>query len=318
MDEDVYSIFAEYPNDDVPVNTNTIRRVQSASASSGNNRMLLRRRGRTRPLGLVLLDSRLETQVEKAVFQTNLRLLTQMVGSQKNQVFARPNTPVHEHESPSLQSKEYQIINNATTSCYHNKIRDRVVSAGGERRAGSGSRFGSVPLCSRQSNTGDDLHKCQHKSHCDVLGSYFCTDCTQIRKRSKSAQQQTKNFPNIEVHPRSLVAPEKLDKLLIKIPQMHEVKVSDKKRPSVGNGNRFVFTGNDIYSRLRETHKLYGRRVFGQKVNPVPKTAGLLPNNLFDNHRSRRRSSTLAPQKTLLAVPKANTHMIRFDIPSSR
>ncbi|XP_069103349.1 uncharacterized protein [Argopecten irradians] len=304
---DIYSILAECSNDDVLGTSGSIRRrAQSASATSG--RMLHRRRGRTRPLGLVMLDSRLETQVEKAAFQTNLRILTQMIGQQKSQVFARPNTPVHDEATQhAIQSKAYQIINNATTSCYHNKIRDRVVSARGERRYGQ--------VCARQSYTGD---KCQQMSHCEVLGSYYCKDCTQIRKRSKSAHQQSKNFPNIDVHPRSLVAPEKLEKLLIKIPQMDTVNIPTKTRPSEENGGNVIYTGNDIYSRLRETHKQHGGRVFGQKIKSVPKSAGLLPPNLFEEERKRRRSLNLSQQKTLLAVPKANTHMIRFEIPSSR
>ena len=172
-----------------------------------------------RPLGYVNANSRLEIQVEKSMFRSNLKLLSDMIMMQRTAKQTASLYPVTSYGVPqvrqvmSFRDKD-RFVNNAEHVKYYNFVSHRV---GGEDtpRKGSG-RFGgkSVSMCSRRYDMSENRGRMK-SAHCDVLGPDFCTDCTQLNKRVKSAKHNKRHFPGIDVHSNSLVAPRRLESLLL-------------------------------------------------------------------------------------------------------
>lgn len=226
---------------------------------------MMSKRFRTRPLGHIIPESRIELQVEKALFKTNMKLLSEMMTTGKRpQSLQNPVWPAD--ETSNLQgrlfltrSERLRKVNDAEyQSKFTTTIQDRVVSADQTRLDVTRLFQYQTPLCDRHFRK--DSVKIRH-AHCDVLGPYYCSDCIQLRKRKHSAKTHQTNFPDIEVHPRSLVAPEKVDRVLMsreKIALNGNLSPFAKTDPlSEYNDNVYlpVYTENEVHARLRNSYR---------------------------------------------------------------
>jgi len=289
--------------------------------------MLSSRRRKVRPLGLVVPESRLEIQVEKAMFKTNIQILNQIVSKQRRPPrYVHPNSPEpmsHAQNRYLLTTdSEFQKMNNATSSVFHKKIIDRVMSAQAERRESASNFRRPSSVCPRH-EANDDKYARIRNSHCDVLGPYFCTDCIQLRKRSKSAHQQRQNFPRIEVHTRSLIAPERLEKLLINHnpttlePFSYNNSFGGEDLWDI-NGHA-IYSVNDVHWRLRELHKEKGKHVFGENKRRISKSAGLIPKSVFVRNKPADVQEKETKPTVHFAIPGSHltTTMTSIRIPTN-
>ncbi|KAL3882660.1 hypothetical protein ACJMK2_028978 [Sinanodonta woodiana] len=228
-----------------------------------------------RPLGHIIPDSRIDQQVEKAMFRTNAKILAEMCMNKKlkpreiieHQSFQTSASSRPETRWLITRSATLQRVNNAEFSKYDNRIRDRVVSADDVRRKGGLFLERQKSMCNRENSF--DKSAGSHV-HCEVLGPSFCFDCIKVRERRNILQEQNVNFPKIEVNPRSLIAPAKIEKMILSYPD--EIFNDDK---SYGYGavldarvlfsEPIVYTQNEVYTRLRLLHKEKGRDVFKSK-----------------------------------------------------
>ena len=249
-----------------------------------------------RPLGYCSPESRLELHAEKALFRHNAQVLRDLCDSHAQQrkqrqhlniygdaaishMLRRPNqnqyaSQSHGHferarQEPNIspdvrwlltRSARIQRVNNAGYATFHNRIKDRVVSADGRKKQISLQRQRS--MCGRgDADDRDTPQSRQQRLQCDVLGPNFCTDCTEISEKTKLLRNQMKSFPRIEVHTRSLVAPEKVEKIYMSNPKelFHQ-----EKRYACGCmfdarleiTTPIVYTPHEVFERLRKKKQL--------------------------------------------------------------
>ncbi|KAK3589362.1 hypothetical protein CHS0354_010007 [Potamilus streckersoni] len=232
-------------------------------------------RRKQRPLGHIVADSQIDQQVEKAMFRTNAKILAEMCMNKKLkpreiiefQSFQTSASTRPETRWLLTRSATLQRVNNAEFSKYDNRIRDRVVSADDIRQKRGLFLEKQNSMCNRENSFEKSVDS---HAHCEVLGPSVCFDCIKARERSNILQEQKVNFPNIEVHPRSLIAPAKIEKMILSYPD--EIFNDDK---SYGYGavldsrvlfnEPIVYTQNEVYTRLRLLHKEKGRDVFKSK-----------------------------------------------------
>lgn len=250
-----------------------------------------------RPLGHFVPESRVELHAEKAMFRHHTQLLRDMCDQRAQQRHQRQTMNIYgdRAENPVIssilrkssqshfasyprctpekgrdeskispdvrwlltRSARIQRVNNAGFSTFRNRIKDRVVSADGGKKQLSLQRQRS--MCSR--NDLDDVTETprsrQQRLQCDVLGPKFCTDCTEIDQKTKVLRKHVNSFPRIEVHTRSLVAPEKVERIYLTNPK---TMFHQDKRYACGCtfDARFeittpiVYTPHEVFERIRK------------------------------------------------------------------
>ena len=202
--------------------------------------------------------------MQKALFRTNAEIIRDMCEKsirQKQREMHReaaiPPLP-YTNISPEVRwlltrSARMQRVNNAGFSKFRNPVDNRVGSANGRRRSRVMSLERERSMCSRVSSARErDVKKCQ----CDVLGPKFCTDCTKVSKKNKLNQENETNFPRIEVHTRSLVAPDRVEKLYLSNPkelfhQQKRYKCGCLYDPTLEITTPLVYTPHEVFQRLR-------------------------------------------------------------------
>lgn len=219
---------------------------------------------RKRPLGYYIPESKLELQLEKALFRTNAEILREMcekkIRQKQRELHREPSIPdiPYTNISPEVRwlltrSARMKRVNNAGFSKFRNPVADRVVSANGRRRSQIPFLERQRSMCSRVSSAHEaDIKGCQ----CDVLGPQFCTDCTKMNQKNKLNIEQNKNFPRIEVHTRSLVAPDRVEKLYLSNPkelfyQQKTYKCGCAYNPALEITTPIVYTPHEVFQRLR-------------------------------------------------------------------
>ena len=222
-----------------------------------------------RPLGWVARESRMEQHMEKAMFRHQVKLLSDLIQAKKNQ----RGIPFHDI-SPRLMSSrlsqhsvtisdKYRNVNNAFHARYYNTVPQSVLNAAERRMEGYPHRV-VPPACHRHAEVNNRMKS----AHCVVFGPNFCSDCTRIKKRVKSAQDQRVYFPNISTHSKAIVAPEKVERILL----WHERDYFQS--PSYGSAvydlssvckgidgsGPHVFPESEILERVRSAKKLEAQR----------------------------------------------------------
>lgn len=224
---------------------------------------MLSKRNRTRPLGHVVQESRVELQVEKALFKTNMRLLSDMIAiGRRPQSLQEPAYyDLRRANQPRLfmtRSERLRKVNDAEYQAkFTTQTPERVVSADRTRLDVSRLLQYQTSICDRHYRGHDIKNK---HAQCDVLGPYYCTDCIQVKKRNTSFKTHQRNFPNIEVHPRSLIAPDKVDRVLMSREKILLDGIGKNQRnnldfdiPTSYNESVYlpVLTENDVVERIR-------------------------------------------------------------------
>lgn len=251
---------------------------------------MLSKRRSTRPLGHVVQESRLELQVEKALFKTNMRLLSDLIATGR-----RPHSyhePAYYDQRRANQprlfmtrSERLRKVNDADYQAkFTTQTPERVVSADRTRLDVSRLLQYQTSICDRHYRR--DSAKIKH-AQCDVLGPYYCTDCIKLKKRNTNYKTHQRNFPNIEVHPRSLVAPDKVDRVLMSresillnnIGNNHSNNTEFSHTPSGYNESVYlpVLTENDVVERIRRD----------KSTNTTPRT----PRSPINSYRNLREIS---------------------------
>lgn len=227
---------------------------------------MMSKRFRTRPLGDIVPESRAELQVEKALFKTNMRLLSDMIITGKrpqslhNPLWTYDSYYTNPQRLFLTRSERLRKVNDAEyQSKFTTEIQERVVSADQTRLDVSRLLQYQTPVCDRHFR--HDPVKIRN-AHCDVLGPYYCTDCIKLRKRNTNVRTHQTNFPKIEVHPRSLVAPDKVDRVLMSREKIAlngnmSSPFTNSGTPVGYNENVYlpVYTENEVHERLRNSFR---------------------------------------------------------------
>ncbi|KAH3738595.1 uncharacterized protein LOC127851452 [Dreissena polymorpha] len=283
----------------------------------------------TRKLGSYVPESRVELHAEKALFRNQTQLLRDLCDRQtkfsRRHPFQFPSegsfNPIiqsilkrsgalqqmRQHEeshvtvdaknniSPEVRwlltrSARMQRVNNAGYSTFQNKIKDKVVSADGRKREFSLQRQRSMCLRTERSDT-----PLSQRLQCDVLGPKFCTDCTEIDQKKAVLRKQQARFPRIEVHTRSLVAPEKVEKIFLSHPNemFHQQKryaCGCTYDPKLEITTPLVYTPHEVFQRIRRRKQL----LYGDLMDDTFKTSS----NNYDGTNSIPRKPTYYQEKT--------------------
>ncbi|XP_045199209.2 uncharacterized protein LOC123553580 [Mercenaria mercenaria] len=241
-------------------------------------------RRQRRPLGYFQPESRLELQMEKATFRMHSEILRnmcdkQMKQRQMQQMIESGNLPlpsqlsqlnISNHTAGSkmqngnaqlppeirwllTRSARMQRANNAGFSKFRNPVKVRVVSAGGRRGQTLMSLERQRSMCNRYE--GFDVSEKQ-KLQCDVLGPDSCTDCTKMKSKQIVIKKQRKDFPRLECHTRSLVAPDKVEKLYLSHPkelfhQNTKYACGCAVDPKFEITTPIVYTPHEVFERIR-------------------------------------------------------------------
>ena len=241
-------------------------------------------RRQKRPLGFYQPESRLELQMEKATFRLHSEILRnmcdkQMRQRQTQQMIEHGNLPLPSRVSQMnisahlTNSKSYdnmapmppeirwlltrsarmQRANNAGFSKFRNPVKVRIVSANGRRGHNIMSLERQRSMCSRFEGVNVSEDK---RLQCDVLGPDSCTDCTKEKSKQIVLKKQRKDFPRLECHTRSLVAPDKVEKIYLNHPK--ELFHPDKKYacgcvvdPKFEITTPIVYTPHEVFERIR-------------------------------------------------------------------
>ncbi|XP_060563838.1 uncharacterized protein LOC132723178 isoform X2 [Ruditapes philippinarum] len=241
-------------------------------------------RRQRRPLGFYQPESRLELQMEKATFRMHSEILRnlcdkQMRHRQTQQMIEHGTLPLpskvsqmnistHSRYTKSqnnnaqlppeirwllTRSARMQRANNAGFSKFRNPVKVRIVSAGGQRGQNTMSLERQRSMCSRFE--GFDVSG-DKRLQCDVLGPDSCTDCTKVLDKQIVMRKQRKDFPRLECHTRSLVAPDKVEKLYLNHPK--ELFHPDKTYacgctvdPKFEITTPIVYTPHEVFERIR-------------------------------------------------------------------
>jgi hypothetical protein len=233
-----------------------------------------------RPLGMVVRESRLERHMEKALFRNHVKLLSDLIQARKTHSAPIPEmTPRLFSSRLSNHSitigEKFKFVNDARHARYFNAVSQTVLNAT-DRRLENYPLRTVPPSCHRQMEVNNRMKS----AHCDVFGPKFCSDCTRIKKRVKSAQDQRLFFPNISTQSKSLVAPEKLERILLQHERgyfsspLGDSAIYDLSSICKGSdgGGPHVFPENEILDRVRSAKKLQLQEV-GKVDNEVAPVA---------------------------------------------
>lgn len=151
------------------------------------------------------------------------------------------------------RSARMQRANNAGFSKFRNPVKVRVVSANGRRGQNTMSLERQRSMCNRYDNTDVPDHK---KLQCDVLGPDSCKDCEEVKSKQTVMKKQRRDFPRIECHTRSLVAPDKVEKLYMSYPKQlfHQDKIYPcgcTVDPKFEITTPIVYTPHEVFERIR-------------------------------------------------------------------
>ncbi|XP_048771605.2 uncharacterized protein LOC125677539 isoform X2 [Ostrea edulis] len=217
-----------------------------------------------RPLGLVVRESRMERHIEKALFRNQVKLLSDLIQARKTQSAPLPEMTPRlfssrlSHHSITIEEK-FKYVNNAHHARYFNPVSQTVLNAADRRLENYPLR--TVPSsCHRHAEVSNRMKS----AHCDVFGPKFCSDCSRIKKRVKSAQDQKLFFPNISIQSKALVAPEKTERILLQHEGNYfsspsgDSTVYDLSSICKGpdGGGPHVFPENEILDRVRSAKRL--------------------------------------------------------------
>jgi hypothetical protein len=151
------------------------------------------------------------------------------------------------------RSARLQRANNAGYSKYRNPVKVRVSSADGRRQQNPVSLERQRSMCNRFESYDTSQNR---KLQCDVLGPNLCTDCTEIKSKQVIVAKQRRDFPRLECHTRSLVAPDKVEKLYLTHPK--ELFHPDKSYacgcrvdPQFEISMPIVYTPHEVFERNR-------------------------------------------------------------------
>lgn len=242
-------------------------------------------RKQRRPLGYYQPESRLELQVEKATFRMHSQILRNMCDTQQKQRHVQQMIENGEALHPSEQSQlniskhlansnmvdsnaqmppeirwlltrsaRMQRANNAGFSKFRKPVKVRVASAGGRREQNVLSLERQRSMCNRFDGMGvSEIQKIQ----CDVLGPSSCTDCTELNSKDIVLQREKKDFPRLECHTRSLVAPDRVEKLYLSHPNelFHQENIKYAcgcdVDPKFEITTPIVYTPHEVFERIR-------------------------------------------------------------------
>ena len=263
--------------------------ISPADSFNSAIKMFSKVRRQGRPLGYFYPESRIELQLEKEIFRQNAQVLRDMCDIKLKQrrreahqylpidQFSRnlkfeKSTVQHNQEqrlqfesinhastiAPEVRwlltrSARLQRANNAGFSKYNKPVKDCVVSANGKRDTNAMSLERQRSMCSRNEEYDRSImQKCQ----CDILGPPFCSDCTKIKQKVTQKHEQDQQFPRIEVHTRSLVAPERVERLYLSHPEelFHQRKkyaCGYAVSPEFEITTPLVYTPHEIFERIR-------------------------------------------------------------------
>lgn len=292
-----------------------------------------------KPLGHFIPSSRLELQMEKATFRMHSEILRNMCDKklkqrQMQQMIENGDVPrltqvsqlnMSEHwKSPGIsgnavpipseirwlltRSARMQRANNAGYSKFRNPVKNRVVSASGRRAKNTMSLERQRSMCNRfETFDVSDEQKLQ----CDVLGPDFCTDCTKINSKETVIRKQRKDFPRIEVHTRSLVAPERVEKLYLSHPKVlfHQEKkyaCGCPVDPRFEITTPIVYTPHEVFERIRRKKNIERGNELIRRENEVVRKHNNTPTKL-----------TLQDEKTEEPLDMKVSVTFRNDGPSS-
>lgn len=151
------------------------------------------------------------------------------------------------------RSARMQRANNAGFSKFRNPVKVRVVSASGRRGQNTMSLERQRSMCNRFEDS--DVSENQ-KLQCDVLGPDSCRDCAKMKSKQTVMKKQQKDFPRIECHTRSLVAPDKVEKLYMTHPKVlfHQDKrypCGCSVDPKFEITTPIVYTPHEVFERIR-------------------------------------------------------------------
>ena len=253
--------------------------------------MTSRRKPPVRRLGTFKFDNYQKMRREKDDFRKDLQELSNMLTTDNSVGKYGKRSSI---KSNGYLANQRSIVNDASKAVYYNKIRDRVSSANTSDRFDR-LRF-SHPLCGRcEASCNKGLVR---GYQCEVLGTSYCTDCIQLKRRIRSADTQRSNFPDVDISPRSLVAPVRLEKVV------HDIAMSLNSLPTYAQRispelyvhnfqtcGQVVYTQNDVYNRLRDMHREHGHILFGQDDRKIPTTAGLTPEGLFKRVKNKQNNN---------------------------
>ena len=271
------------------------------------------RRHQKRPLGYYVPESRLELQLEKALFRTNAEMIREMcernIKQKQKEVQDTPHIPpLAVADIPPevrwllTRSARMRRVNNAGYSKFRNPVDNRVVSASGRRGTQALSLQRQRTMCSRFSTPNKaDIKKLQ----CDVLGPNFCTDCTKLDKKNKLKVEQNKNFPRLEVHTRSLVAPDRIEKLYVSHPkelfhQDKSYKCGCAYNPALEITTPLVYTPHEVFQRLRR--RKYMEKTAERIERESEDTSTKRNNSPVDKQPSFYDEKTLPPMDLKVSV----------------
>lgn len=144
------------------------------------------------------------------------------------------------------RSARMQRANNAGFSKFRKPVKVRVASAGGRREQNVMSLERQCSMCYRFDGIGaSDIQKVQ----CDVLGPSSCTDCTELNSKDIVLQ--------LECHTRSLVAPDRVEKLYLSHPNELFHQENFKYACGCAVDPKFeittpiVYTPHEVFERIR-------------------------------------------------------------------
>ncbi|XP_046581685.1 uncharacterized protein LOC124289125 [Haliotis rubra] len=225
-------------------------------ASMGNRP----KRPRTRPLGYVPVKNPIFLEREKTEFRDGLQTISDIIhygDDMKTRV----------RSSMKTSSR----MNNANIAKYYNNVPDRVISP--DLRDNDGLFRQTSSICNRKFQPDrTSLANLQ----CEVLGPFFCADCSKTRRQDMNCETHRAMYPQIAVHQRALVAPNK-------VMQFNSSKATssfkDKRVLSCGcivdAENAFhipvVYTQHDVHNRVRHAHQA-GCSLVHRKALPSTKT----------------------------------------------
>ncbi|XP_071112574.1 uncharacterized protein [Haliotis cracherodii] len=225
-------------------------------ASMGNRP----KRPRTRPLGYVPIRNPSSLEREKTEFRDGLQTISDLIHYGDGM-----------KERARATMKTSTRMNDANIAKYYNNVPDRVISP--ELRENDGLFRQTTSICNRKLKPDrTSLTNLQ----CEVLGPFFCADCSKTRRQDTNCETHKAMYPQIAVHQRALVAPEKVMQFNS---AMSMSSFKDKRVLScgcvvdVGSALHIpvVYTQHDVHNRVRHAHKA-GCSLVHRKAVPSTKT----------------------------------------------
>lgn len=251
---------------------------------------------RVRPLGVtkVLYDA--PTTEERIAFKRQLRLLHFLCEQSRQKSDEEEKMKSRDQLRFGLSTAA--TMNNAALARLYSQIPETVLTDEEEDESRLGIR-NSMSCCGRHSD-----RNVTRKVHCDVFGPYFCTDCQRLNKRERSDVEKHQCFPNIDVHPRSLVAPKRVIRLKTEYSLKHTSQLPLQTEQHDDNDNeptKYVCTENEIRKRIVFKKKAVPdiSRSITLPVPNAPRTIWRLRRVADNEHK---RPATIAGSRGIIEV----------------